>query len=154
MMGTDDAFNLLPKRAIVDSNVLIAHVNTNDALHKAALALIGVAAQAKIEVVYFDCVIAESLSVIARRLEEKKRMNEFGALTDKLFEIAPEESWEWLFPETPRLFNSVTKLMRETSGQLNFNDALIVVACRELGIDTLLSFDADFDAIPDLTRLK
>ena len=30
----------------------------------------------------------------------------------------------------------------------------IVVACRELGIDTLLSFDADFDTIPDLTRLK
>ena len=39
-------------------------------------------------------------------------------------------------------------------GRLNFNDALIVVACRELGIDTLLSFDADFDAIPNLTRLK
>ena len=156
-METDDAANDSPKRAvraIMDSNVLIAHVNPNDSLHKAALALIELAAQAKLEVVYFDCVVAESLSVIARRLEEKKRMNEFGALADRLFEIAPEVDWEWLFPEAPRLFNTVIELMRQTSGQLNFNDALIVVACRELGINTLLSFDTDFDTIPDLTRLK
>ena len=45
-------------------------------------------------------------------------------------------------------------LVQHTKGRLNFNDALIVVACRELGINTLLSFDADFDTIPDLTRLK
>ena len=98
MTETTSAVNVTPNRALVDSNVLIAHVNTNDSLHKAALALVEMAAQAKIEVVYFDCVVAESLSVIARRLEEKKRMNEFGALADRLFEIAPEESLEWLFP--------------------------------------------------------
>ena len=154
MTETTSAVNVTPNRALVDSNVLIAHVNTNDSLHKAALALVEMAAQAKIEVVYFDCVVAESLSVIARRLEEKKRMNEFGALADRLFEIAPEESLEWLFPEVPRLFDAVTKLVRQTSGKLNFNDALIVTACRELGIDTILSFDADFDTIADLTRLK
>ena len=146
--------NLSALRAIVDSNVLIAHVNPADSLHRAAVALIATATQAQFEIVYLDCSIAESLSVIARRLEEKKRMNEFGEFADKLFEIAPEEIWEWFFPEIPRLFNSVIETMRQTSGQLNFNDALIVAACRELGITTLLSFDADFDSIAGLTRLK
>jgi predicted nucleic acid-binding protein len=36
---------------------------------------------------------------------------------------------------------------------LNFNDALIALACRERSISAIASFDADFDAIAWLKRL-
>ena len=43
--------------------------------------------------------------------------------------------------------------MRSSSGALNFNDAIIALACRERGIPAIASFDADFDPIPWLRRL-
>jgi predicted nucleic acid-binding protein len=44
-------------------------------------------------------------------------------------------------------------LIRSSSGELNFNDALIALACRERGIPAIASFDADFDQIPWLQRI-
>jgi predicted nucleic acid-binding protein len=39
------------------------------------------------------------------------------------------------------------EIKRATNGALNFNDALIALACREREIPTIASFDADFDQI-------
>ncbi len=41
----------------------------------------------------------------------------------------------------------------DSIGALNFNDALIALACRERGIPSIASFDADFDQVPWLRRL-
>jgi hypothetical protein len=35
-----------------------------------------------------------------------------------------------------------------------FHDALIALACQELGVRLLVSFDPDFDHIPWLTRIQ
>ena len=43
--------------------------------------------------------------------------------------------------------------MRESQGQLNFHDPLIVVAMQELGFSALLSFDAGFDEVVSINRL-
>lgn len=43
--------------------------------------------------------------------------------------------------------------MRSGGGELNFNDALIALACRERGIPAIAGFDADFDRVPWLRRL-
>jgi predicted nucleic acid-binding protein len=42
----------------------------------------------------------------------------------------------------------------KTTGALNFNDALIALACRDLSILAIASFDTDFDRIPWLHRLS
>ena len=44
-------------------------------------------------------------------------------------------------------------LIRTSSGELNFNDALIALACRERGISTIASFDPDFDQVSWLKRV-
>jgi predicted nucleic acid-binding protein len=44
-------------------------------------------------------------------------------------------------------------LIEQTKGELNFNDALIVIACRERRIPRLASFDADFDKVAWLKRV-
>ena len=44
-------------------------------------------------------------------------------------------------------------MMRGSSGELNFNDALIALACREREIPAIASFDADFDRVDWLRRI-
>jgi predicted nucleic acid-binding protein len=58
----------------------------------------------------------------------------------------------WL-PDVPRLYPEVLELVKSSLGALNFNDALIALACREREIPAIASFDADFDRIPWLNRL-
>jgi hypothetical protein len=43
--------------------------------------------------------------------------------------------------------------MRTSDGELNFNDGLIALACRERQVQLLASFDRDFDRIPWLIRV-
>lgn len=43
--------------------------------------------------------------------------------------------------------------MQTSKGELNFNDALIALACRERGITLIASFDPDFDHVPWLKRV-
>ena len=146
--------NPMPQRALIDTSVLVAVINVRDSQHARATAAIRSAISANVVLVYCDVVIAEAISVLARRAEEQKRSDEFAAEIEKLFAQAPIAERTRLFTKVDVWFDEVVTLVQQTKGRLNFNDALIVVACRELGIDTLLSFDADFDAIPDLTRLK
>ena len=144
----------VPAQALVDSNVLIALVDERDVWHAAAQQLLLSDSVRAMRLVYLDCVVAESLSTLGRRLEEKKRSIEFAALIDRLFILAPLDELVWVFPEAQTFFTPALGLMRQTFGKLNFNDALIVAACRGLEINTLLSFDPDFDDITDLIRLK
>ena len=43
--------------------------------------------------------------------------------------------------------------LRDTSGDLNFHDALIASGCRDLGLKWIATFDSDFDQIKWLKRL-
>jgi predicted nucleic acid-binding protein len=57
-------------------------------------------------------------------------------------------------PDAPRLYPEIIALIRSSSGVLNFNDALIALACRERGIEAIASFDGDFDQVDWLRRLS
>lgn len=64
-------------KAVIDSNVLIATIDSRDSLHAKAERLIERMTQQKTELLYFDCVLNETLSVFGRRLEEQKRASVF-----------------------------------------------------------------------------
>lgn len=66
--------------------------------------------------------------------------------------FAPQPTLTWIFPDVPRLYSAALDLMRVSSGELNFNDALIALACREREIPAIASFDADFDQVAWLKR--
>jgi predicted nucleic acid-binding protein len=106
------------------------------------------------ELLYLDCVITESVSVAVRRLHEKKLLAEVESLFDALNTQVPASSITWILPEVPRLYTEVLDLIRTSLGALNFNDALIALACRERGIPAIASFDADFDQVAWLRRLS
>jgi predicted nucleic acid-binding protein len=52
------------------------------------------------------------------------------------------------------LYDDILALIGASLGELNFNDALIALACRERGIAVVASFDADFDAVAWLQRIE
>ena len=140
-------------RVAIDSSVLVALLDSRDQWNSKALALHDALLKAGVTFMYFDCVTAEAISATLRRLHEKGRCAEAATVIDRLHTLAPQQSLTWILPDVPRLYSAALHLMRISSGELNFNDALIALACREREIPIIASFDADFDQIAWLKRV-
>jgi len=137
----------------IDASLLVALLNPRDLWHARAQSLLDALLDAQITPVYFDCVIAEAVSAVVRRLHEKGRADEVRIMLDQVRSRVPRESLTWILPDVPRLYVQVLELMGSSSGELNFNDALIALACRERDIPAIASFDAGFGQINWLRRL-
>ena len=132
-------------RVAVDSSVLVGLINPRDLWRGRALALRDALLATGADLLYFDCVVTESISAAARRLHDKGRLAEVEALLDRLNDQVPSDTITWTLPDVPHLYPEVLDLIRSSSGALNFNDALIALACRARGILAIASCDADFD---------
>jgi predicted nucleic acid-binding protein len=138
----------------IDSSVMVGVLNTLDHRHVQAKRLVDDLQLASANLIYFDCVVAESVSTILRRLHEKQQFTAIQQLLDAVADTFPPERLTWIMPDTPRLYTQILALIESSSGELNFNDALIALACRERNISVLASFDADFDSIEWLQRIE
>ncbi len=138
---------------VIDASVLVGLLVPNDAWHTQAVALWDAIKVAGHIGLYLDCVAAEAISVATRRLQEKNRAADVASLLDRLHAQVLVENMTWIMPDVPRLYPAILDLIRASSGELNFNDALIALACRERGIGAIASFDADFDRVTWLRRL-
>lgn len=138
----------------VDTTVLVGLINPRDLWHSQAMALRDSLLAADAELLYFDCVAAEAVSTATRRLHEKKLAVGVADLINRLKVQVPTETITWILPDVPRLYPLALDLIRVTAGALNFNDALIALACREREIPAIASFDPDFDQTPWLRRLS
>ncbi|MEW6366059.1 MAG: PIN domain-containing protein [Acidobacteriota bacterium] len=143
--------NRLP--AVIDTNVLVALIDDRDKWHSRAVAVRDAVLKAGTNIVYLDCVVNESISVMARRVEEKKQAGRFAPLLDSLFVSIKPDDITWISRESRRPFSQIVAICRGSDGALNFHDALIALASRELGIRHLLSFDEDFDDLSWLVRV-
>jgi len=141
-------------RVVLDTNVLVALVDSRDKWYIQARAILDALEAYDAHVMYLDCVLNETISVLARRSEEQKRVGEFAALLQAALRQAPETSIIWASLEMYRLYSEIVALVKQTQGALNFHDALIALLCREWEVTLLLSFDKDFDSIPWLTRIE
>ncbi len=140
-------------KVAIDSSMLVSLINPYDVLHRQALALRQALDIPGVELYYFDCVATEAISVMVRRFHEKQRLSEIDNLFNQLNLLVPPQTITWVSPELRRLYPEVLKLMQISGGALNFNDALIALACREREIPFIASFDADFDQVTWLRRL-
>ena len=136
-----------------DTSFLVGLLDPQDLWHVQAVALDIALQSAGFQAVYFDCVIAETVSVATRRLHEKQRVAEIGSLLDRIITSFPSETITWIGADMPTLQPDVLALVRTSQGALNFNDALIALACREREIGFIASFDRDFDQVAWLQRL-
>ena len=142
-------------QVVIDTNILVALVDRLDKWHARAEALREAFRAKNAGLVYFDPVINEAFSVLARRaLEQRRSRQEVFGLLDTLTHLVPNEAITWLSSETQGLYEEVVALIRDTSGELNFHDALIALNCRLCGIKVIASFDHDFDQVEWLSRVE
>jgi predicted nucleic acid-binding protein len=142
-----------PKQVLIDTNVLIALVDARDTWHASAQALREALKTKAVSLVYCDSVVNEAIGVLARRAQEQRRVDQFSGLVNALLHQVPKEAIVWLSSETQRLYDQVIELVRSTSGDLNFHDALIALGYQWLAIEVIASFDRDFDQVAWLTRV-
>jgi hypothetical protein len=109
----------------VDASVLVALLNPRDIWRDQSIALEHALLEAGNTPVYFDCVAMEAVSAAARRLREKGRAAEVPALIDRLNDRVPHENLAWVLPDVLVLYPEALEIMRASSGELNFNHALI-----------------------------
>ena len=138
----------------IDTSVLVGLINPQDTWHGPAQRLHQALLAQDTAVILFDCILAEAASVIVRRLHEKGRFTAVDSFLQQLHQKYPADSLTWIFPTVNSLYADSLTLMRSSNGALNFNDALIALACRERNISAIVSFDTDFDMIPWLTRFS
>lgn len=143
----------MPTPTVLDTNVVVGLIDEQDVWHTPALKLRAALKAYTCEPVIFDCVVAEAVSILARRTHEKRRTAQLEHLLDQLHVQFPSRSIVWLGPDWPRLYDEIVGLVKQSHGELNFNDALIALSCRQRGFQFIASFDSDFDSLPWLKRI-
>lgn len=136
----------------IDSSMLVGLLVPDDLWHARAVSLWEAIKSANHVCLFFDCVVAEAMSVAVRRMHEKGRTVEVASLLARLNTQIPPEAITWILPDVPRLYARILDLVRDSSGELNFHDALIALACQERRIPAIASFDGDFDRVDWLRR--
>ena len=137
----------------LDTNLVIGMLDEQDIWHAPTLELFAALKAHDFEPVVFDCVLTEAISTLARRTHEKRRTAQVSTLLARLKAEFPTKSIVWLYPDLPHLYDDVVALVEQTDGEMNFNDALIALSCRNRNIPFLASFDADFDRVDWLKRV-
>lgn len=138
----------------IDTSILVGLLDPKDKWHAASVRLQQSLQERQIEVVVFDCVVAEAISAIVRRMQEQGRLAEFPEVATRILSEYPVEEILWILPDVPDFYNEIFALMQSSQGELNFNDALIALSCRERNIHYVVSFDRDFDQLSWLKRIS
>lgn len=101
-------------RIAIDSSVLVALINPRDLWREQAWALHDAMLATGDDLLYFDCVVTESVSAAVRRLHEKGRTDKVEALLDRLNKQVPNETITWILPDAPRLYPDALELIRSS----------------------------------------
>jgi predicted nucleic acid-binding protein len=137
----------------IDTSVLVGLLDPKDVWHKKATALKQSLKAHRADVAVFDCVLAEALSTMARRIYEQRRISDLDQLLTRMLTDYPKDDILWVLPDVPILYSEIIELVRACRGELNFNDALIALSCRQRDIPFIASFDRDFDQVVWLQRV-
>jgi predicted nucleic acid-binding protein len=140
-------------RVGIDTSVLIGLLDPQDVWHGPAVALKQALQAQRAEVAVFDCVLAEAVSTMARRIHEQRRSADLDFLLTRIRTDYPTDGILWVLPDVPVLYHDILDLVRSSVGALNFNDALIALSCRLRDIPLVASFDRDFDDVDWLKRV-
>jgi len=154
---------------VVDANVLVAIFDKGDKWNKRASAKRSISGQEIISelmvkgdnLVILDFIVFESISVLVKRLAERKLSSEQINDILKNFFKGVRDKITWVGFISEFWFDEIFGEVLSNSGKLNFNDAFIVVFCRRIpkgslsptGIKKVLSFDSDFDDIKFIERI-
>ncbi len=139
---------------LVDSSFLVSLFDETDIFHGRAKELHIEYKHQQLRPIILDCVVNETISVVTRRLLQKKRSH---LLQERLSTVSATISLMGIQHTSVLLtahFKQIVEKIIFSNGVLSFTDALIVFFLQENNITRLLIFDSDFDSIPTLQRIS
>ncbi|MGH7800007.1 MAG: type II toxin-antitoxin system VapC family toxin [Thermodesulfobacteriota bacterium] len=139
-------------RVIVDTSFLVAQLDERDVHHQTAKALHELFRKREVAYIYLDCVVNETVTVLARRALERKV--DPRPIIKRLRKEIPAEMLDWTGPELPRLWERTLDTLETYKGSLSFNDCLLVIISQEGGIEWIASFDQSFDKVSGVKRVR
>jgi len=148
---------MLPEPVFLDTSFILALLDTKDKWHQTAQKIIASLDDNTVAVVG-DAIIAETISTAAKRIRERRKFKQeekeklFIEFVENLKQFCLECEQIPLFSYAEKYFDSIVKDIIQTKGKLNFNDMLIINACRSLEIKKILTFDNDFAEYMEIIR--
>ncbi|MDP3918088.1 MAG: PIN domain-containing protein [Candidatus Woesebacteria bacterium] len=122
-------------KVFIDTNVFVALKDDTDSTHEKALKLLKILIEQKTSLFTSSDIIAESLTVISRKLGKDEAMEFLKELKTYAKEIFIDES---IHAETRKFFAKVK------SKNISFIDCSSVIAMKRNKIKYIFSFDEDF----------
>ena len=126
---------------LVDTSFLVALLCQRDVHHKKARELYRALKREKHRLLFTDIVLGETITVLMRRSKEWKFP--LKETVDALRRMVPEPV-QFSYYLVWRFWD-IWDLAVNSEGRLTFNDALLVIGCREEGIEKIASFDQGFE---------
>jgi len=139
---------------IYDANFLVGFIDKNDKWHKKTIDIHEDIKAKGFGIIYFDCVANEVVSILGKRLEERKMAVKFKDVMSRFKESVPKEKLSWIYPDIIKYYDKILDLMIDNNGKINFHDALLAISAKNMGLKYIVSFDQDFDEIDWLVRVK
>jgi len=94
----------MPETVVVDTNVVVAMIDGRDTWHAKTTSLVNrLEREHNMQLMYFDCVLNETFSVLGRRLEEQKWSHEFIAMVERTQTLIPDAIIVWVSADIQRL---------------------------------------------------
>lgn len=142
------------QQIFMDTNFIVSLFDEKDVLHKKAVGLYGQIDTSHTQIFMSDVVLNEVHSVLARKHSESKYDADFLESSIKTFhEFLHNRPILCLYEIFTENYKNVLRLLKESQGTLNFHDCLIAIFLKEVPQVKLVSFDADFDRVPWITRV-
>lgn len=105
--------------------------------------------------VILDVLLGEAVSVICRRARERRVPSpDLRSALGGVRWAMENERIRWIGGAVELFASSILEVIEETSGVLNFNDALLVVLQREGVIGEVATFDEGFAMVPTFRRVS
>ena len=139
---------------ILDTSMVGPRLDELDALRQPAVTLWTALDQEGWEVIFFDGVANETISVLCRRFAERRRLDAWPDACARFHECCRRHPPAWSSPHVPGLFAAILDLRGPHQGRVNVHDALLTLEARDVGIPYIASFEADVDAISWLKRIS
>jgi len=136
-------------KVALDANVIIGWLDDGDSLNARSVELIDRIHEEGNSSTLLDFTVAEAVSVICRRTAERKRnAPDLPSILDTVDEWFEQKEIEFVQKEIEVLYPDVLRIIRQSGGTLNFNDAALVALQREGIIGEVATFDATLASHP------
>lgn len=142
----------MTNKIIVDTNIIVGLYDEKDVWNKQAKCLMENFKKASLDLLLLDCVVNETFTVLARRLNEGKRKANLISTFKKLKIDMSGDKITKSYQLLETNYDEVVNRIVESEGKINFHDALIVTFALHQNISIIASFDTNFDGIVGITR--